>query len=208
MRLQQPKMCEGCGIKRANYGLLAESPEWKRRWCASCSQARHGVVNLSTHPRPARPRAARPPKKRRQKALAQGKPVAPTAMPPAEVHAARAQPSVAAARKCGPATVGAGSTQGRRRVPGTADEPPPLTGKRWRGVAGCENCPPMQVFTITAALFEPESGSDDEDGGDAEIKEELEEQQVGHDEHENEQVQEQEHEQEQDQEQDDDDDWL
>ena len=66
----------------------------------------------------------------------------------------------------------------------------------------------MQVFTITAALFEPESGSDDEDGGDAEIKEELEEQQVGHDEHENEQVQEQEHEQEQDQEQDDDDDWL
>ena len=84
-------------------------------------------------------------------------------------------------------------------MPGTADEPPPLTGKRWRGVAGCENCPPMQVFTITAALFEPESGSDDE-GGDDEIK--LEEQQQEHDEQENEQQQQQ---QELD---DDDDDWL
>ena len=192
------KLCEGCGTKRANFGL--PDAERKCRWCSGCSQAHRGAVNLSKHhTRLAHPRAARPSKKRRRKALAQGKPVATTATPPAEMQAA-AQPSMAAARKCGPATEGAGSTQGRRRgpaLPGAADEPP--LGKRRRGVAGGVKCPPLQVFTITAALFEPESGSDDE-GGDDEIK--LEEQQQEHDEQENEQQQQQ---QELD---DDDDDWL
>jgi hypothetical protein len=31
-RLKQ-KMCEGCGLKRANYGLASEG---KKRWCAGC----------------------------------------------------------------------------------------------------------------------------------------------------------------------------
>ena len=54
------------------------------------------------HPRPAQPRAARPPKKRRRKALAQGNAAVVTATPPAEVQAA-AKPSVATARKAQPA---------------------------------------------------------------------------------------------------------
>ena len=43
-RSKQQKMCEGCGIKQASFGL--PDAERKRRWCAGCSQAHRGVVNL------------------------------------------------------------------------------------------------------------------------------------------------------------------
>ena len=36
-----PKMCEGCGTKHANYGLLTER---RRRWCAGCAAAEGGVL--------------------------------------------------------------------------------------------------------------------------------------------------------------------
>jgi hypothetical protein len=36
------KMCEGCGLKQANYGLASEA---KRRWCAACMKAK-GAVSL------------------------------------------------------------------------------------------------------------------------------------------------------------------
>ena len=34
------KMCEGCGLKQANYGLASEA---KRRWCAGCMKAKKAV---------------------------------------------------------------------------------------------------------------------------------------------------------------------
>ena len=71
VRLGKQKQCEGCGLKRAIFGL--PDAERKCRWCDGCAQAHRGAVNLSTHPRPNQPRAARPPKKRRREALAQGK---------------------------------------------------------------------------------------------------------------------------------------
>ena len=40
------KMCEGCGLKQANYGLASEA---KRRWCAGCMKAKEAVP-LATDP--------------------------------------------------------------------------------------------------------------------------------------------------------------
>jgi hypothetical protein len=34
------KMCEGCGLKQANYGLASEA---KRRWCAGCMKTKEAV---------------------------------------------------------------------------------------------------------------------------------------------------------------------
>jgi hypothetical protein len=36
------KMCEGCGLKRPEYGLASEG---KKRWCAGCGAA-EGAVSL------------------------------------------------------------------------------------------------------------------------------------------------------------------
>ena len=38
-----PKMCEGCGVKRATFGTPTER---ERRWCGGCGKA-HGAINLS-----------------------------------------------------------------------------------------------------------------------------------------------------------------
>jgi hypothetical protein len=40
---QKRKMCEGCGLKRPNYGLASEG---KVRWCAGCGAA-EGAVSLT-----------------------------------------------------------------------------------------------------------------------------------------------------------------
>jgi hypothetical protein len=40
--LLKQKMCEGCGLKRANYELASEG---KARWCAGCGKAK-GAVNI------------------------------------------------------------------------------------------------------------------------------------------------------------------
>ena len=39
------KKCEGCGLKRSNFGLPAEG---KKRWCSGCAKAHVGVVDLNT----------------------------------------------------------------------------------------------------------------------------------------------------------------
>ena len=35
------QMCEGCGLKRPNYGLASEG---KKRWCAGCGAAKGAVL--------------------------------------------------------------------------------------------------------------------------------------------------------------------
>ena len=43
VRVQQPKMCEGCGLKAPTYGLPAER---KKRWCSGCAAGESGAVRL------------------------------------------------------------------------------------------------------------------------------------------------------------------
>jgi hypothetical protein len=38
--------CQGCHVKRAHYGLLAEGK--KRRWCGGCAAGHAGAVNMNT----------------------------------------------------------------------------------------------------------------------------------------------------------------
>ena len=40
--LKTQNLCEGCGLKRKNYGLVSEG---KRRWCAGCGKA-EGAVRI------------------------------------------------------------------------------------------------------------------------------------------------------------------
>ena len=37
------KKCEGCGLKRPNFGLPAER---KKRWCAGCAKGHAGAVDV------------------------------------------------------------------------------------------------------------------------------------------------------------------
>ena len=69
MRLQQRKMCEGCGIKQPHFGLPAEG---RKRWCGGCARKNHPSAVSSSRkgpaasaPSPRAPTTTRPSKRRK-----------------------------------------------------------------------------------------------------------------------------------------------
>ena len=69
MRLQQRKMCEGCGLKVPSYGLPAER---RTRWCGGCAKKIHPSAVSSCRkgpaasaPSPRAPTTTRPSKRRK-----------------------------------------------------------------------------------------------------------------------------------------------
>jgi hypothetical protein len=80
MAWQMRKMCEGCQLKQANFGLPSDR---QRRWCGGCGKTR-GAVNLTKKPAAKKPAAKKPAaKKPAAKKPAAKKPAPPLATPAA-----------------------------------------------------------------------------------------------------------------------------
>ena len=63
VRLQKPKQCEGCSLKRPSYGLPADR---KMRWCGDCKEEHPGAVSRVQFRNAAAPAAKEPSAKRQR----------------------------------------------------------------------------------------------------------------------------------------------